>query len=101
MCNELHDSLPAAIIKIAFGLVVIIITLAKGFFAELNSDLAAKKDPEVNAIDALDENKESYEDHVWLNFHAVMCIGGMAYLIMSVTNWAAVDDSIGAFSANV
>ena len=66
-----------------------IAALANGFFGEQNS-VTLNKD--LHPRDQLDDNESSYENFSWLTFHGVMCIGGMAFLIMSISDWAALDD---------
>ena len=48
-------------------------------------------------MDPLDDNQSSYDNYQWLTFHGVMVIGGCAYMVMVISNWAAVDYAVYTF----
>ncbi len=98
-CNELMDSKNTYLVKLIFGLLCFIATITNNFFGDdlTNLEQGHKKTENNEIINELDQNEESYTNHKWLTFHGIMVIGGCAYLIMIVSNWAAVDYSYYTF----
>ncbi len=69
------------------------IGVTKGYYgdgAADNQDEEKQVNQAQNVRD-LCKNTLSYSRFYWLTFHGIMVIGGIAFLLMLMTNWIALD----------
>lgn len=107
-CNEWIDSTQTFWVKWSIWFVLFVICVIGGNFAFRENDpnnpttaqgkfMAYKVKPQgvrgAGQPYGVNDNEESYTGSArdWLTFHAVMVLGGCAFLLMIMTNWIAID----------